>query len=79
MFFAPAQVKKRISDWGAQGLNDRLVAAWNQFSTAVAAGPQPWLAVQHHTGPEATQALFAALLAGGGDPRAGHIATMHPG
>ena len=79
MFFAPAQVKKRISDWGAQGLNDRLVAAWNQFSTAVAAGPAPWLAVQRHTGPEATQALFAALLAGGGDPRAGHIATMHRG
>jgi hypothetical protein len=35
MFFAPAQVKKRNADWGAQGLNDRLVQAWQQFSTAV--------------------------------------------
>ena len=79
MFFAPAQVKKRHADWGAQGLNDRLVAAWNQFSTAVSAGPQPWLVVQHHAGPQATQALFAIVLAGSGDPRAGHIATMLPG
>ena len=78
MFFAPAQVKKRHGDWGPQGLNDRLVAAWTQFSTAVSAGTQPWLVVQHHAGPEATQALFAAVLAGGGDPRAGHIATMLP-
>ena len=79
MFFAPAQVKKRHADWGAQGLNDRLVAAWNQFSTAVSAGPQPWLVVQHHAGPQATKALFASVLAGSGDPRAGHIATLLPG
>lgn len=79
MFFAPAQVKKRHTDWGAQGLNERLVAAWNQFSTAVSAGPQPWLVVQRHAGPQATQTLFASVLAGSGDPRAGHIATMLPG
>ena len=78
MFFAPAQVKKRPADWGSQGLNDRLVAAWNQFSTAVSSGPQPWLVVQHHAGPQATKALFASVLAGNGDPRAGHIATMLP-
>ena len=79
MFFAPAQIKKRHADWGAQGLNDRLVAAWNQFSTAVSTGPEPWLVVQHHAGPEATQALFGAVLAGNGDARAGHISTMQPG
>ncbi|MFY3386031.1 DUF2855 family protein [Paracidovorax sp. MALMAid1276] len=79
MFFAPAQVKKRHADWGAEGLNQRLVAAWNQFSTAASAGPQPWLVVQRHQGPAATQALFATVLAGSGDPRAGHIATLLPG
>ena len=78
MFFAPAQVKKRHADWGAQGLNDRLVAAWNQFSAAVQTASNPWLVVHNHKGPEATQALFAAVLAGSGDPRAGHIATMLP-
>jgi len=45
----------------------------------VSAGPQPWLVVQRHAGPQATQALFATVLAGSGDPRAGHIATMLPG
>ena len=78
MFFAPAQVKKRNTDWGAQGLNDRLVAAWQAFSSAVLAPPQPWLTVQQHQGPQATQALFLALLRGQGDPRLGHIARMQP-
>lgn len=79
MFFAPAQVKKRHADWGAQGLSDRLQAAWDQFSTAVQTAADPWLVMQHHVGPEATQALFASVLAGSADPRAGHIATMQPG
>ncbi|UCU99745.1 DUF2855 family protein [Acidovorax radicis] len=76
MFFAPAQVKKRNGEWGAQGLNDRLVAAWTQFSATIQAPPQPWLVVQHHVGPEATQALFRQMLQGGGDPRIGHITTL---
>ncbi|RYF65155.1 MAG: DUF2855 family protein [Comamonadaceae bacterium] len=79
MFFAPAQVKKRNSDWGAQGLGERLVAAWNHFSATVQTAPKPWLTVQHHAGPEATQALFTRMLAGSGDPRAGHIATLQAG
>ncbi len=78
MFFAPAQIKKRRDDWGAQVLNERLVAAWQAFSGAVQAQPAPWLQVQHHQGPEATQALFAAVLAGGGDPRSGHMASLQP-
>ena len=79
MFFAPAQVKKRNGDWGAQGLNDRLVAAWTQFSATIQAPPRPWLVVQHHVGPEATQALFRQMLQGGGDPRIGHITTLQTG
>ncbi len=79
MFFAPAQVKKRNGDWGAQGLNDRLVAAWTQFSTTIQAPSRPWLVVQRHVGPEATQALFRQMLQGGGDPRIGHITTLQTG
>ena len=78
MFFAPAQVKKRTGEWGVQGLNDRLVAAWQAFSNAVQAPPQPWITVQQHLGPQATQALFLDLLRGQGDPRTGHIASMRP-
>ncbi|MGE5331634.1 MAG: DUF2855 family protein, partial [Nitrospirota bacterium] len=78
MFFAPAQVKKRTGEWGVQGLNDRLVAAWQSFSSAVQAPPQPWITVQQHQGPQATQALFLELLRGQSDPRTGHIASMQP-
>ena len=76
MFFAPAQVKKRNADWGAQGLNDRLVQAWQQFSTAVQAPPQPWLVVQHHQGSAATQAVYLQVLGGQGSPRIGHMASL---
>ena len=78
MFFAPAQVKKRTAEWGVQGLNERLVTAWQAFTTAVQAPPQPWIAVQQHNGPQATQALFHELLRGQGDPRLGHTASMQP-
>ena len=78
MFFAPAQVKKRNGDWGAQGLNDRLVAAWQTFSTVVQAPPQTWITVQHHGGPQAVQNLFLDVLRGQGDPRTGHTATLQP-
>ena len=78
MFFAPAQVKKRTQEWGVQGLNERLVAAWQAFTTAVQAQPQPWITVQQHQGPQATQALFLDLLRGQGDPRMGHVASMQP-
>ena len=77
MFFAPAQVKKRNGDWGAQGLNERLIASWDQFCTAArSSSSEPWLVVQHHVGPQATQALFLKLLAGHTDPRIGHIASL---
>ncbi|CAN7658254.1 DUF2855 family protein [Acidovorax sp. LjRoot118] len=78
MFFAPAQIKKRRDDWGAQVLNERLVAAWQAFAAAVQAPPTPWLQVQQHRGPDAAQALFATVLAGGGDPRSGHMASLQP-
>jgi len=78
MFFAPAQVKKRTQEWGVQGLNDRLVAAWQAFSSAVQAPPRPWITVQRHQGPQAVQTLFGELLRGQGDPRTGHVASLRP-
>jgi hypothetical protein len=76
LFFAPAQVKKRHGDWGPSGLNDRMVQAWQRFSAAVLAPPQPWLVVQYHQGREATQAAFLQVLGGQGSPRIGHMASM---
>ncbi len=75
LFFAPAQIKKRSSEWGGAELNRRLVQSWQGFVARVQL-PAPWLQVQHHTGPEAMQAAYAAILAGEGDPRGGHTLSL---
>ena len=51
LFFAPAQIKKRSAEWGSQGLGQRLLQSWHGFIAAVSNPGQPWLTVQHHTGP----------------------------
>jgi len=76
LFFAPAQVKKRQADWGAQALNERLVAAWHAFRTRASDPAAPWLSVQHHRGSEAVAAAYQLVLAGRGDPRLGHMLSL---
>jgi len=76
LFFAPAQIKKRQADWGPAELGIKLVEAWRAFSTRVAAAPQPWLAVQRHTGAADVERAYAEVLAGRGDPRIGHILSL---
>ena len=78
LFFAPAQVKKRSADWGAAGLAERMVRSWHAFRVRVADPAAPWLQVQWHRGPEATQAAHALVLGGRGDPRLGHMLSMWP-
>ncbi len=73
LFFAPAQIKKRATEWGPAGLNQRLVAAWQAFSTAVTRPGAPWLVVQTHRGRAAVEAAYAKVLSGRGNPRAGHM------
>jgi len=46
------------------------------FAKQVTDPANPWLVVQHHTGPQAVQAAYAEVLGGQGDPRAGHMLTM---
>jgi len=73
LFFAPSQYKKRSTDWGREGLDQRLLHAWQAFSTRVVQGPTPWINVQHHEGAEAVATAYQQVLAGISDPRAGHI------
>ena len=73
LFFAPAQVKKRSSEWGAATFGQRLVTAWHGFRHQVATSNPPWLVVQQHQGAEAVQAAYAQVLAGRGDPTLGHM------
>ena len=76
LFFAPAQVKKRSSEWGPAEFGQRLVTAWHGFRQQAAAGDPPWLVVQQHQGADAVQAAYAQVLAGRGDPRLGHMLAL---
>ena len=76
LFFAPAQIKKRHTEWGAEGLSKRLVSAWQAFVDTVTQADAPWLTVQQHHGKPAVEAAYAQVLAGRGDPRVGHMLQL---
>ena len=76
LFFAPAQIKKRIGEWGEEAFGRRMAQAWHAFTTRVTDAGAPWLKPVHHDGPAAVQAAYAEVLAGKGDPRVGHILSL---
>ena len=76
LFFAPAQIKKRIEEWGGAEFGKRMVQAWVSFTTAVTQSTPPWLSTQQHVGAEAVTQAYAQVLGGRGDPRMGHILSL---
>ena len=76
LFFAPAQIKKRHGDWGAQVFSQRVVQAWREFSARVMDSARPWLRVEQHRGPAAVTEAYQQVLAGRGDPRLGHMLSL---
>ena len=76
LFFAPAQIKKRSAEWGSQALAQRLLQSWRDFLATVAGADSPWLAVQHHAGPDAVKATYLEVLCGRADPHTGHILSL---
>ena len=76
LFFAPAQIKKRSSEWGAPELGQRLVKSWQAFIAQVNHPAHPWLVAEQHQGSEAVAAAYQQVLGGRGDPRGGHILTL---
>ncbi|MDO8448149.1 MAG: DUF2855 family protein [Rhodoferax sp.] len=79
LFFAPAQIKKRNSDWGAEGLGQRLVQAWQAFVAKVSDPAGAWLVVEQHQGPVAVEEAYRQVLGGRGDPRRGHMLSLSSG
>ena len=77
LFFAPAQIKKRQAEWGADGLAERLVRGWQAFLLQVSDRQSAWIRVQQHQGPDAMLAVYRQVLEGAGDPRLGHV--VRPG
>lgn len=76
LFFAPAQIKKRHAEWGAEILGQRLLEAWQGFVEKVNDPADPWLEVQHSQGPIEVQKAYLQVLAGRTDPRAGQILSL---
>ncbi|TFZ06520.1 DUF2855 family protein [Ramlibacter henchirensis] len=72
LFFAPAQAKKRQSEWGEQELQQRILTGWNDFLQRVL-GSEPWLRVEQHRGMQDAQATYAQMLSGRADPAVGHV------
>ncbi|MDO8775093.1 MAG: DUF2855 family protein [Burkholderiaceae bacterium] len=77
LFFAPAQIKKRIADWGGAEFGQRMVQAWTNFTHTVTLAEPPWLTTAHHQGAEAVSHIYAQVLGGKGDPRVGHMLSLN--
>lgn len=72
VFFAPDQMRKRIGDWGREGLDQRFADAWQRFAPAV----EGWVDVVVQHGPEALRDVWLQVLAGHSAPRVGHVLTL---
>jgi len=64
LFFAPAQISKRVAEWGAIGLQKRLASAWQGFVDRVGDPQAPWLRVVSANGRQAVESTYAELLDG---------------
>ncbi len=76
LFFAPAQIRKRSTDWGAAALQQRIADAWLAFMTPVLGAQPPWLTVVRGRGPAEVERVYRELLDGGSDPQQGHILSL---
>lgn len=76
LFFAPAQASKRIEQWGAGGLQQRLAAAWVAFMLPVTSAQPPWLKVVAGQGRQAVEAVYRDLLDGRAAPQDGHVLSL---
>ena len=63
-FFAPAQGKKRATEWGPQGFQDRLAGAWSAFLARALDPARPWLTIVTGQGRDAIESTYCALLEG---------------
>jgi NADPH:quinone reductase-like Zn-dependent oxidoreductase len=72
MFFAPDIVRKRMTDWGPAGFQERVGAAWHTFLPTAACTTR--VVESHGLGAAAT--VFADLASGRSDPADGHVVRL---
>ncbi len=70
--FAPDQIAKRRRQWGRDGFEDNVAAAWERFVPWT----DSWLQVRRSAGAGAVEEIYRGLLDGRVDPRVGDICTL---
>ena len=70
--FAPVQIAKRRTDWGRDGFESAVAAAWDTFIPWT----DTWLTVRHAVGADATEAVYRDVLAGRIDPSTADVCTL---
>jgi hypothetical protein len=71
-FFAPAQIQKRLADWGPGGLEQRFAGAWTDLTGSIGA----WLKVDERRGPEAVEMAYRDTLEGRIAPSTGLVLSL---
>jgi hypothetical protein len=71
-FFAPAQIQKRAKDWGPDGLQQRLGAAWSSFRVFT----EGWLQVRRGAGRDAVERVYLETLEGRTEPAQGNVLSL---
>jgi hypothetical protein len=69
LFFAPAQIKKRATEWGSAELQTRIGKAW----TGILPHAASWMNVIESRGPDAIKQTYLAVLDGKAAPNEGHM------
>lgn len=71
-FFAPAQIQKRVADWGPAGFQRRLADAWSSFRAFAGR----WLEVKRGYGRDAVLETYRDTLAGRTRPEHGRVLSL---
>ena len=76
LFFAPAQIKKRLADWGPAGLQAKIAAVWQSLMQEILHAPTPWLQVVSGAGPDAVNQVVLGMLEGKIAAHEGHVLSL---
>jgi hypothetical protein len=75
-FFAPAQIRKRSGEWGADGFQRHFAAAWHAFVERVADPAQPWMTIVEEHGADAVARVWLGFVDGRSRPDDGLILSL---
>lgn len=72
MFFAPAQLQKRVKEWGGAVYQQRMDSAWLAFLNVA----KNWIDITERHGQAAVEQIYLAMLNGQALPKQGFIGSL---